>query len=210
MLVRQFENDWKITKAPWLACAADRAWCEEISDRLATTLINAQARNLFYGHTGGAGFVLAPTVELFCVYPEDGNSLAKKCTPLGGDGSACIPGCYPSDEQCEAVGHDYTCSFGPGYLRMALEAQQARPSYKARNNEVVVDAKSMEAALPDSIEAFFYMPSASAEEIAIVRGARQDLLDEYDLSDETGPPLLMLDLTDPHSMNPFSASDDVR
>ena len=90
---------------------------------------------------------------------------------------------------------------------MALEAQERRESYLARNNEIVVQAKSHEAGLPTSIEAFFYMPGASTEDIAVVNKARKTLILKYHLSEETAPPLLVLDLTDKRTIAPFSLAE---
>ena len=130
--------------------------------------------------------------------------MSRTCDPVGGDGRTCIPGCYPIGQQCQDIGRDYSCSFGPGSLRLALEAQQGRKSYRDRNNELVLDAKSMEGALPDSIEAFFFMPGTSSEDISAVRRARQALIDEYGLIDSTAPPMLKLDLTNSRTNAPFS------
>lgn len=58
--------------------------------------------------------------------PGDGDSMneQKLCEPLGGDGSACIPGCSPLGQTCPEVGRDWSCSFPPSRLREALEHQQ--------------------------------------------------------------------------------------
>lgn len=67
------------------------------------------------------GLVLAPTATPLCAYPEDGNSMLRTCEPLGGDGVRCIPGCSAAGEQCQEVGHDWSCSFGcaPAHGRTA-------------------------------------------------------------------------------------------
>ena len=66
VLVRQFEKETDNAR-PWNVCAKDRPWCASIADRLATTIINAETRHLYYSDAdGGAGVVIAPTVKLFC------------------------------------------------------------------------------------------------------------------------------------------------
>jgi hypothetical protein len=212
VLVRQFENDWFHTLSPWRACAVNVKWCEDVSDRLATSFINAQARQLYYDPSkGGAGVIVSPDVGIFCAYPEDGNSLSKKCEPLGGDGRTCIPGCSPAGEQCQEVGRDYSCSFGRDFLLQALEAQQRRESYRSRNNEIVVSMTSMLQGLPRSIEAFFYLPHASSNEIRAVQRAQQELIETYHLSRHDAPPILVLDLvSQANTLAPFSIAPEVR
>ena len=63
VLVRQFESE-TANDAPWNACTMP--WCMAFSDRLATSVINQQAKNLYYGTTSLGGFVIAPTVEIYC------------------------------------------------------------------------------------------------------------------------------------------------
>ena len=201
VLVRQFERETS-NERPWLPCGA--AWCATIADRLACTIINDDLRNLFYdAGTVGAGLVLAPSARLYCAYPEDGNSVAKTCEPLGGDGASCIPGCYPAGETCPEVAHDWQCSFPPEALRDALQAQMGRRSYKERNNEIIVDAGAFKAALPHAVEGFFFLRGASGADQQWARKAHADFLDEFDLEAEEGPPLMELDLRDGGSDRPF-------
>ena len=83
MLVRQFENDWMSVLDPWLPCFANHGWCEDISDRLPTTIVNDKARKLFYEIKGGGGFVLEPSiVQIYCAYPEDGNVRKQDSNPV--------------------------------------------------------------------------------------------------------------------------------
>ncbi|KAL1496682.1 hypothetical protein AB1Y20_014276 [Prymnesium parvum] len=188
VLVRQFDT-LDDAKKPWLPCPATD-WCAAFADRWATSIIHPGARRMYYGSEKG-GFVLAPTVSIFCAYPEDGNSMDgnKVCHPLGGDGVHCIPGCYPLGQTCAEVGHEWSCSFPPTQLREALQAQLRREDMKQRNNEIVVDLASVEAQLPRSIEGFF----VGAEE-AHVREVREQFMLDFGLSDADGPPLLRLNL----------------
>ena len=136
--------------------------------------------------------------------PEDGNSMDKICNPLGGDGATCIPGCYPAGQQCPDVRHEWSCSFPPTHLREALQAQELR--FLARNNEMVVDLRSVERNLPDAIAGFFYCARSGTSEIQRVQRARADFLAYYGLSSERGPPLLVLDLSLAGGVRPFTVS----
>ena len=168
-------------------------------------MINDGQRALFYEQVSAGGLVISPSVEVLCAYPEDGNSMNKVCDPLGGNGADCIPGCSGRDETCEEVGHDWACSFGgANRLRDALRAQQARGSYRARNNEVVIGIRSIASRLPSVIEAFFYMPFAAEAQIARARDAHAAFLSEFGMSREEGPPLLALDLRRGAGEAPFT------
>ena len=93
VLVRQFDSlDDVDHGSPWLPCPAT-FWCAQYADRWPATIINAHsARRLYYPGTGG--FVLAPTAELLCAYPGDGNSMSHTCPRLGGNPpDGCVPGC---------------------------------------------------------------------------------------------------------------------
>jgi hypothetical protein len=109
------------------------------------------------------------------------------------------------------VGRDYSCSFGRDFLLQALEAQQRRESYRSRNNEIVVSMTSMLQGLPRSIEAFFYLPHASSNEIRAVQRAQQELIETYHLSRHDAPSILVLDLvSQANTLAPFSIAPDVR
>ena len=50
------------------------------------------------------------------------------CDVLGGDGTSCIPGCFPRGQDCLTVGREWSCSYNPEDLREALAAQVPGPS----------------------------------------------------------------------------------
>jgi len=204
VMVRQFDSLDDHTK-PWLACpeTGNNNWCRGYSDRWATSIITPKARMMYYGVEGIGGLVLAPTARLFCAYPEDGNSMAKLCRPLGGDGVTCIPGCYPRGQQCADVGHAWSCSFPPTQLGACLRAQEQRVDFLHRNNEIVVDMRSIEQNLPHAIAGFFYCARSGSSERSKVELARNSFLSHYHLSNAEGPPLLVLDLPGGGS-RPFS------
>jgi hypothetical protein len=207
VLIRQFDTLDDMSQ-PWLPCPLEggMSWCRGFSDRWATSIINEETRHVYFDEDNAVGgLVLAPTAVLFCAYPEDGNSMDPNhvCEPLGGDGVSCIPGCYPVGKQCHEVGHDWSCSFPPERLKDALRHQQDRDSYKSRNNEIVVDIRSITSRLPDSILAFWRKPKTHTDAVQQVIDAHTNFLHKYGLTKETGPPLLVLDLKESGSA-PFS------
>jgi len=164
-------------------------------------VVNPQTRMLYYGVTGIGGLVIAPTADLFCTYTGDGNSMATVCDPLGGDGSTCIPGCSPSGKQCQEIRSPFGCSYAPTHLKDALTDQQAGQA--SRNNELVVDTRSIVSGLPTSIEAFWYTPYSNAGEVQRLQQVHRGFLREYGLTELAGPPLLTLDLTSRGGSRPF-------
>ena len=160
---------------------------------------------MFYEGQHEGGFIIAPTATALCAYAEDGDSMLKTCEPLGGDGVTCIPGCSAVGEQCQEVGHDWSCSYGGADgLRLALQHQLERPSYLERNNEVVLSIDSvLGPSLPGSIEAIFYMADADDGLKAKARNVHAEFLQAFGLTREGGPPLVALDLAGGGS-SPFS------
>jgi hypothetical protein len=129
---------------------------------------------------------------------------AKICTPLGGDGVNCIPGCYSVGRQCADMQRDWLCSYPPSQLSEALLAQTRREGGLSRNNEIVVDTRSMVASLPDSVLAFFIVKGSPAYERDKVLQAHDAFLREYPrLPVLMRPPLLSLDLNH-DGLTPFS------
>ena len=138
--------------------------------------------------------MLASDVKMFCANPGDGNSMDpnKVCRTLGGDGEHCIPGCYPAGQTCADVHRDWLCSFPPSHIREALEAHARRGGVK--NNEFVVDTRSVVMGLPNAVEAFFFIRNGPSGEREHVEGARQAFVREFRLPEGQQPPLLQLDL----------------
>jgi len=134
----------------------------------------------------------------------------KVCSPLGGDNHTCIPGCYLPRQQCVDVGHPWTCSFPPSMLKEALEAQLSHPDMTVRNNEIVVDSRSVTDQLPASIEAFFVKKDSTVSERSVVAKAWREFNAEHRLvGEESAVPLLQLDLTAP-SRSVFSVAAEGR
>ena len=97
-------------------------------------------------------------------------------------------------QQCPELGHAWSCSFPPTHLKEALEAQEHRVDFLHRNNEIVIDLRPFEAALPHAIIGFFYNARSGEAERSKATSARLSFLAHYELSKEEGPPLYILDL----------------
>lgn len=206
MLVRQFDT-LDDPERPWLPCPLQgpNSWCSKFSDRWATSFINTDSRVLYFetltidqnnGRSGVGGLVLSPNVQIYCAYADDGNSMdpAKVCETLGGDGTSCIPGCYPDGQQCADVHRDWLCSYPPTQLRHALEAYTRRGAVK--NNEIVVATSSVVQQLPTSIEGFFLIRDAPESEKRRVVDAHDKFCRLYRLEEANRPPILELSLHD--------------
>ena len=191
VLVRQIDalND---AQRPWRPCPKGQ-WCANLGDRWASSILNTWARKLYLYDKGG--FILAPTARLFCACPEDCNSQDKVCDKLYGD-EECTPGCFPKKQQCTPGGAAYSCSFPPKELKFALEAQQGTDSFRGRNNEMVLDVRSIVHGLPNSIEGFFYL-STHPEGEDVMRSIRSKFMGAFHLTPETAPPVVQLNFEGP-------------
>lgn len=184
-------------------------WAASWSDRWAASILNPQLRHTYYPAPHG-GFVLAPAgLKLFCMYSSDGNSMNKVCDPLYGDGVKCIPGCLSPETRgqfCEDY-HDgrmfswTDCAFSPSHLADALRRQIENEPLRGRNNEAVIDMRSV--SLPHQIEAFVIQVGPhgggaawrGSEQEAIMVAAHDRFVAQYFEGDyAAAPPLLLLDL----------------
>ena len=117
MLLRQFDrlsaND---RGQPWLPCPPD-VWCADYRAQWPSSVVNHFVRLLYFPFRGG--LVLDSSVlSFFCVYYQDGNSMARACGGGYGDGVTCIPGCAPVDKQCLTKNCTcWDCSFPPEHLK---------------------------------------------------------------------------------------------
>jgi hypothetical protein len=186
VLLRQIDalND---AHSPWRPCPKGQ-WCANLGDRWASSIVNTFARKLYLYDKGG--MVLAPTAKLFCACPEDCNSQDKVCDTLGGD-EDCTPGCFGKDHQCTPGGQAYECSFPPHQLADALRAQEATDSFRGRNNEMVLDVRSIVHGLPNTILGFFFL-STHPEGLRDMRSVQKRFISAYHLTPDTAPPLVAL------------------
>ena len=169
VLVRQFDRidaGNEEPREPWLPCPDDD-WCGNLKDRWASTLVNANQRNLYF-KDGTGGVILSAKTPIFCMYPGDGDSQDKLCSddrssqtfsdrPLELYGKQCIPGCFPEKQQCggEEASYMGQCSFPAERICEALAEQENGGEGSGRNNEVVVDVQAVAADAPQMIEGFF-------------------------------------------------------
>ena len=83
---------------------------------------------------------------------------------------------------------------------LQLEDQQGKPLVSRddrlmRNNEMVIDFESLSPHLPGVVEAFFTPPLPKGNEYRrFTEEARRLFLEDFELSDDDGPPLLVVDL----------------
>ena len=212
VLIRQLDS-LDDTDKPWLPCPLTgyNNWCAHFNDRWATSVINNDARVMYYdvlkdmARGGVGGLVLSPRVTIFCAYADDGNSMdnQKVCKPAHGDGHTCIPGCYRDGEQCADMNRDWLCSYPPSQLKNALQKHLDRGATK--NNEIVVDTRSITSAPTEMIVAFFVVRGSTVAERNLVVNAHAAFLREYPwLPPERQPPILQLDLKY-GGREPFSA-----
>ena len=172
----------------WEPCTA--GWCAQFHAQWPSSIINAQVRYIYYADVGGFVFD-SSRISVFCMYAGDGNSMdtSKLChggKSYGDGGESCVPGCkLPLYPGCAQMTWD--CSFPPAHLKKALEAQLIKKT--GHHNEVVIDTRSVEAHLPHVVTAFFYRAGQSASR---TRQVRQAFLQEFGLSERTGPPLVKL------------------
>ena len=138
--------------------------------------------------SGTGGLVLdASTVQHFCTYYGDGNSMARSCGGGYGDGTSCIPGCAPVGSQClQPECSCWDCSFPPEHTADAIQAQIN--AGVQRHNEVVVDTRSIFGHLPAVVLAFFHLGNDGES-----RTHRQAFLAQYGLGEDRAP-LVFLDL----------------
>ena len=171
------------SRRPWRPCprTGEGSWCAHLSDRMAATFVNADARHVWKPTVGG--LVLSP-----CAFATDGNSMHKSrsCIGLGGSGanahrrSRSVPaGMRPAvrvvrDSMAEDPASANTvCHFGGKFGFHALNLQKGaqgvaaggsaeaeeddEEAQAALHNEMVVNGDSLIAQLPKAIEAVYFV-----------------------------------------------------
>ena len=197
VFVRQFDHlsSWDRSLQAWLPCALDM-WCAKYHYHWPASILNPGAAQKLYYHSE-AGMILNPDVlKLNCLYPEDGNSMARPDCKGPGDGRTCINGCYPQGQQCQDIGQDWECSYPPEYIAEVMRVRARRSA--ANQMEVIVDLSSLK--MPEAILGWFYMPGGDKSTVAKVRNA---FLKQYRL-DTNSAPLVSLDL---RRAQPFKLAD---
>jgi len=195
--VRQFDAiDDSQAGRPWLPCPKTGAWCSDNvqgNQRWAGSIVNANVRHLF---SNAGGFILAPTSVLQCAYPADANSQGITCPRGQWARPGCKEGCSTDCEPGKSYWEHYRkgiaeCSYPPQRLQEGLQEQidNGARSY----NEVIIAVHDVEAHLPGSIEALFYVSGATPTEQAAAQTAHAAFLQAYRLS-PASTPLLVLTL----------------
>jgi len=223
VLVRQFDRlDAGDDGKPWMPCPQTgyNNWCKGFGGLWASTLIGSGHKTTRLYMDSTCGLVLAPTVELFCAYSEDGNSMdaRKVCQNVHGDTDAatgkatCIPGCDLPGYQCadklaadvHAAGPYVSgCSYPPTQLREALVAHQYVAEEQQRDmwNEMVIDLRTVVAGLPDVVEGFFCPAAADYDARAKLKHVRHAFIGEYN---QDAAKVLLLELDTSNLDAPFS------
>ena len=186
VFVRQFDHlsSWDRSLQAWLPCGLDM-WCAKYHYHWPASILNPGAAQKLYYHSE-AGMILNPDVlKLNCLYPEDGNSMARPDCKGPGDGRTCINGCYPQGQQCQDKGQDWECSYPPEYIAEVMRVRARRSA--ANQMEVIVDLSSLK--MPEAILGWFYMPGGDKPTVVKVRNA---FLKRYGL-DPNSKPLVSLD-----------------
>lgn len=206
MIIRQFDdlsagsNDHNGGGKPWLPCDRQN-WCGKFHAQWPASVINAKVRYMYYGTSRGGMLLNGDVLKLFCVYNDDGNSMAHTCGGGYGNGKSCIPGCYPAGQQCQNVHHSWSCSWPPSHLKEAMRAQLAMGhGHATRHNEFVVDTRSVEANLPHALLGFFYAAAGGRSVASRVRG---NFMRTFGLSAEQVP-LVHLNLHAPSGVEAFT------
>lgn len=224
LLVHQFDALDEEAENEWTPCPLEGiSMCNLFGDRISASLINAHMKSPF--SLDRAGFILsAAHVEVRCVYPHDGDSMHKLCTPPGGD-QKCSPGCFTAEDLLGCATEDIkkgsapTC-YTPAQLEPAMKLFLAWIKDKpfdafdecgqgngCRYNEIILNAQAFALNLPGAVEAIFY-PKGGNE--AKARDVHKRFLAKFDL-DASRVPLLVLDLTAAaNPAAPFSYAPDTR
>jgi hypothetical protein len=205
----------------WMPCAADD-WCNYVDDRISTSIISKPAGAIFKpsGYKALGGMVMntgALEDAVLCAWAEDGNTMARRCSPTG-NSSSCIPGCYSQAGQpcwCEG-GHNEChlerkdsifdarvkqpsvhhpmeyCPHRPWNMKIALE-NQVSGHHDYCYNEIVIDAKIFNTSLPKALDAIFYPKGATDDEAARATDVHTNATAFYNKS-ASELPLLSLDV----------------
>ncbi|KAL1522287.1 hypothetical protein AB1Y20_017280, partial [Prymnesium parvum] len=118
-------------------------WCAALVDHLSCSLLNAKLKQMY--KTDRAGVILAPHAAarvVLCAYTND-----------GGTQSVAHGGCH-TVPPCEGRVW-WGCTWTPDRLGEMLTAKEANGQYGY--NEIIADAVAWEDALPELIEAFFFV-----------------------------------------------------
>jgi len=171
--------DWAPEDKPWLPCAADgsQSWCTNWSDRISSSMVSPTrcTSNQDCLYAGGGvrppfGGLIYSTSALYdavlCSWALDGDTSDRLCDPPG-NSTSCIPGCYGLSSStdkgkpiwCTTPPSTNWCPYEPWRVAEMMQMWELQRDF----NEVVVDAASFRARIPDAIEMFFFPVECSDE-----------------------------------------------
>ena len=181
VLLRQFDKlDDGLEGRPWLPCPESgwANWCHRFHSIWAASLVLPGGATQLYKPDVG-GLVLAPSANLLCAYPADGNSMSdqKLCDEdEAARWDTCLPGCTcPLGVPKNEAG---SCFEGrpPVYLEQVMREHMANAAARNGYNEMVIDTDSVVSRLPRSIDAFFFLRGGEEGE---ARTAHAEFLTVY-------------------------------
>ena len=174
---------------PWDRCT--QPWsCYHNSDRMSAVSVMANSAHE-HERNGGwplfsenlAGIIFSPKhARVLCSYPYDAGTSDRVCNPIGvSDDGSCIPGCRVPGRRLPWCNEQrgWPCSWPPSHLKESLEVREriaasggqtweldVNPNFVTWGkfyNEIVIEFESFHNALPESIDAIFYIDDGCAD-----------------------------------------------
>jgi hypothetical protein len=164
--------------APWDRCTSPWA-CYQASDRVSVMSVSASSTREPDGNwplysSSLAGIIFNPQHNaLLCSYPYDAGTSERRCDPIGRHG-ACSPGCTYGDwaQWCDEE-RGWPCAWPPDHLAESIAVRDRIAAARGQTwerdapwdfvkeggfyNELVFEFDAFHAALPDSIDAIFFI-----------------------------------------------------
>ena len=161
------------------------------TDRISAALVNramtpepppAEGRWPIYSHSL-SGVVLSPRHNaLLCSYSFDSGTIDRTCKAAAKSGGSCVPGCTKDgrnqwcEEGANGANHKWPCAWRPTDLRPMLELRERlrvnlrKPEGKTWDdhkfyNELIFSAETYVGALPQSIEAVFFLKGGDCGDV---------------------------------------------
>ena len=201
---------------PWLPNEEWPCW-----DRMPVSIVRAGWPLIYTGrvpggpfHVRAPGLILSAAIQsrITCSYPSDTGTAHnwRQCSPRGGDGGDCIPGCHGFGS-CRRWDNDDGRCWWPGEdLETMLNRQDERghDCGGCAYNEVIVDTFNhpWDDLYPSVVRAFFYQARCSQEEFGRVRDVRRAFCRAFDLGTRCPS---MIEYDELHTDAPFAAGETI-
>ena len=170
--------------APWTSKG------KELPDRFSVSLVYPGRTTMYHPVHG---FVLRPShAQLLCAYASDGHTFDMQCKNAASN-SGCIPGCPDMVRREWWPRCNWPCAYRPSDLGTMLLHQRTRPQPGYGYNELVLDARTWDANLPTTIEAFFVHVDAPGHLRTTIRDLHRQFIAHFGMDAQTAPPLLLFD-----------------